>query len=152
MEFQPYQIKHKTRIVEIFRSNCPKYFDVADEKYLVDFLDNYADNNYLVVLKNRKIIGCGGHYTKDNFHGIAWVMFERNSIGVKELLKVADSFYLEIEQRIIAENKHFDVRINTTQLMEKMFNRYGFRTFEIIKDGFGQGLDEYKMKKQFGDA
>ena len=38
-------------------------------------------------------------------------------------------------------------QINTPQLMEKLFNRYGFETYQTIKDGFGQELDEYKMRK-----
>lgn len=147
MEFKVYHNNFKEDILQIFRSNCPKYFDPNDEQYLIDFLDNYADENYLVVLLDDVIIGCGGHYTKYNFHGIAWVMFKQHSIGPKNLLKSADAFYSEIERRIMLEGNLFDIQINTAQLMEKLFSRYGFSTYKIIKNGFGEGLDEYKMKK-----
>ncbi len=147
MKTRVYKQEDQQRILEIFRSNCPKYFAFDDEQYLIDFLNNYADENYLVILKGEEIIGCGGHYTKDDMHGIAWVMFEVGSIGPGMLKKISDNFYTEIENKIAAESTNLPIQINTTQLMEKWFNRYGFKTFEIIKDGFGQGLDEYKMIK-----
>lgn len=147
LSFESYNERHKEAILKLFYSNCPKYFDPIDEKELIDFLDNYADENYLVVLEGDKVIGCGGHYTKNKKHGIAWVFFERYVIGQKKLFQYADVFYKEIERRMIAEKRFFDVEIHTTQLMERFFNRYGFRTINIEKDGFGKGLHEYTMKK-----
>jgi hypothetical protein len=147
MKTRVYNREDKQRIIEIFLSNCPKYFSFDDEQYLIDFLDNYADENYLVMLKGEEIIGCGGHYTKNDMHGIAWVIFEVGSVGPGMLKKISDDFYTEIENKIAAEFTSLPIQINTTQLMEKWFNRYGFKTFDISKDGFGQGLDEYKMIK-----
>ena len=149
MKLKSYQPKYQTRLIEIFQSNCPKYFDPNDESEFLDFLEKYTDQNYLVILNKNKVIGCGGHYTKEDRHGIAWVMFERNSIGYINLLKFVDKFFAEIESRIVRENKGFDIYINTTQVMEKLFNRYGFITYQVIKDEFGKGLDEYKMKKLY---
>ncbi len=147
MIFKQYKREYKSRLIEIFKSNCPKYFDAKDEVDFIDFLEKYTDENYLVVFRDNEIIGCGGHYTKDTAYGIAWVMFERNSIGSKQLLNVCDAFFSEILNRILEEGKGFDIYINTTQLLEKLFNRYGFKTFQIIEDGFGDGLNELKMKK-----
>ncbi len=147
MNFRSYKKEDKDRLVEIFHSNCPKYFNENDINDFIDFLNNYADKNYLVVIENNNIIGCGGHYTKADYHGIAWVMFENGSIGFKHIFKVADSFYQKIDQNIKAEKRRLPILINTTQLLEKLFNRYQFKTYQIIKDGFGIGLDEYKMKK-----
>lgn len=147
MTFKSYQSKNKTRLLEIFRSNCPKYFDPNDEAEFADYLDKYTDENYLVCYQNDQIIGCGGHYTKAKTHRIAWTMFERHGIGHNNLLFIADKFFAEIQNRITKENKGYFIHINTTQLMEKLFNRYGFTTYLVIKDGFGLGLDEYKMKK-----
>lgn len=151
LNFRPYQAEDKDRIIEIFVSNCPKYFDAQDKDDLIYFLENFTDENYLVALNGKQIIGCGGHYTKKEKeqHGIAWVMFESGSLGWRNLFKIADQFYQEIEKRIFAEGHLFDILINTTQLMERTFNRYGFETYQVIPDGFGKGLDEYKMRKSF---
>jgi hypothetical protein len=148
MKTRVYKPEDKQRIIEIFLSNCPKYFALDDEQNLIDFLDNYADENYLVVLKGEEIIGCGGHYTKNDMHGIAWVMFEVGSIGPSMFTRISDDFYTEMENKISEESINLPIYIHTTQLMEKWFNRYGFMTFEVIKDGFGKGLDEYKMIKR----
>ena len=76
MEYRSYRKSDKIRVIEIFYSNCPKYFKKDDIVELDYFLENFADENYLVALKNKSVIGAGGHYTKSNYHGIAWVMFE----------------------------------------------------------------------------
>ena len=145
MEYRSYRKSDKIRVIEIFYSNCPKYFRKNDLAELDYFLENFADENYLVAVKNNSVIGAGGHYTKSNYHGIAWVMFERGSLGSKNLLQVAKDFYNEIENRILAEKRHFDIQINTTQIMESLFNSFGFTTYNKKEDGFGKGLDEYKM-------
>ncbi|WP_062271020.1 hypothetical protein [Endozoicomonas arenosclerae] len=84
----------------------------------------------------------------NSMHGIAWVMFKNHSIGFKNLFSVAEGFYQEIESRIKSEGKSYDITINTTQLMEKLFSRFGFQTIESHHNGFGPGLDQYVMKKK----
>ena len=147
MQYRSYRASDQERIVKIFESNCPKYFDPNDKDELIDFLKNWTNEDYLVVIINGNIIGCGGHYVTEDRFGIAWVMFERGSIGHRHLLKTSDQFYGKIEENIRKENLILPIKVNTTQLMEKLFNRYGFKTYEIIEDGFGKGLDEYKMSK-----
>lgn len=147
MQYRSYKASDQERIVKIFESNCPKYFDPNDKEYLIDFLKNWTNEDYLVVIINGNIVGCGGHYVKEDRFGIAWVMFERGSIGHRNLLKTSNQFYGKIEENIRRENLILPIKVNTTQLLEKLFNRYGFKTYEIIKDGFGKGLDEYKMSK-----
>ncbi|CAM3626760.1 GNAT family N-acetyltransferase [Parendozoicomonas haliclonae] len=149
MEVRPYTNNDKAAILRIFHSNCPKYFDASEEPGLIDFLDNYTDENYLVALEDGEVIGCGGHYTKGDKHAIAWAMFQHGSIGPRRLLKVAQWFYGEMEKRMLAHGQRFDVYINTTQLMVSLFSRFGFKAYETIPDGFGKGLDEVKMVKQF---
>ncbi|GAL35707.1 ribosomal-protein-S18p-alanine acetyltransferase [Vibrio maritimus] len=149
MKYRKYTVKDRDALVAILQSNCPKYFIESDKADLLHFLDNYADENYLVAESEGRVVGCGGHYTKDFLHGIAWVMFERKAIGHKMLLSVADSFYSEIEKRIKAEGHMYDIQISTTQLMEKLFGRYGFKTMAIVNDGFGKGLHQYDMVKSF---
>ncbi len=148
MQFRPYQASDKDALLAILESNCPRYFVPEDKADLIDFLDNYADANYLVAVEQGNVIGCGGHYTKASEHGVAWVMFERGSIGRSRLIPVATRFWQEIEGRIRAEGQFFDIVIHTTQLMTGFFGRFGFETVSVVKDGFGPGLDECRMRKQ----
>lgn len=147
MFFRTYTPADKGALVAILESNCPKYFRPEDVQDLIHFLDNYADENYLVAIDDERVIGCGGHYTKEDCHGVAWVMFESGSLGAKDLLRVSDVFYGEIESRILAESTGLDIVIYTTQLMQRLFSRYGFQTRSVTKDSFGHGLDECCMVK-----
>lgn len=140
-------------IIDIFKSNCPKYFYINDLDSLYFFLNNYIDENFKVVTLNDYIVGCGGHYVKENekLIGIAWVMFKRNSLGVKNFLSLSNIFFEHIMDNIQNEKKAFDIIINTTQLLEKTFNKFGFHTVHIIKNGFGKNLDHYVMRKKYSD-
>ena len=147
LEFRTYTKEDKVRLLNIFKSNVPKYFANEELAAFDYFLDHYTNEDYLVVLKNKEIIGCGGHYLKDDFHGIAWVFFARNGIGFKDLLKTSDAFFAEIESRIRQTEKKLNIKIRTSQHMIQLFKRYGFTTTQVVKDGFAIGLDEYTMIK-----
>jgi ribosomal-protein-alanine N-acetyltransferase len=149
-EIRTYTMTDKENIIGIFNSNCPKYFDKNDLQDLIDFLDNYADDYFKVLLINKEVIGCGGHYVKhtDKVFGIAWVMFRRFSIGHINFLKIATQFFNHILTNIENEKLNFDIVINTTQLLEKTFNKFDFRTETIIEKGFGENLDHYIMRRK----
>jgi len=150
-EIRAYTFTDKQNILEIFKSNCPKYFDIKDATDLVDFLDNYADNNFKVLISDNQIIGCGGHYVKhpDKHFGIAWVMFRRFAIGHSNFFKIATHFFNHILTNIQNEKLDYDIVINTTQLLEKIFNKFEFQTVKIINNGFGENLDHYVMRRKF---
>ena len=150
IEIRSYTLTDKENIIGIFNSNCPKYFDKNDLEDLIDFLDNYADDNFKVLLHNKEVIGCGGHYIKqkDKIFGIAWVMFRRFSIGLINFQKITTQFFNHILTNIEKEKLKFDIVINTTQLLENTFNKFGFSTDAIIEKGFGENLDHYIMRRK----
>ncbi len=115
--FRPYEPDDKEILVNILLSNCPKYFVQEDKADFVFFLDTYVDKNFVVVERAGTTIGCGGHYTKQERHGVARVMYKSGSLGRMNLLLIADKFYHEIETRILSEGKFFEIQIETTQLM-----------------------------------
>ena len=150
-EFRTYQTSDKNDIIALFNSNCPKYFNPNDLNDLVDYLENYADENFKVVCIDGVILGCGGHYVKqkEQVFGIAWVMFKRHALGVSNFLTVSNLFFEHLLLNIKSESFQFDIVINTTQLLEKLFNKFGFLTEEIIKNGFGLNLDHYLMRRKW---
>ena len=145
-----YKQTDKDDVIEIFNSNCPKYFDCTDQKDLIDFLENHADSNFKIVRHKNKTIGCGGHYIKheENVFGIAWVMFRRHSLGRANFTAVSDDFFNYLLTSIMNENLDYKIVINTTQLLQKTFNKYGFITEKIIENGFGNNLDHYVMTRK----
>jgi hypothetical protein len=151
IEIRTYFQTDKEDILSILSSNTPKYFGEEDKKDLLDFLENYTGENFKVVMLNDKIVGCGGHYVKqtEKIYGIAWVMFKRFSMGVSTFLRVSDIFFNYLLEAILQEQLKYDIVINTTQLLEKSFNKYGFVTEQIIKNGFGENLDHFKMRRKW---
>lgn len=84
-KIRPFEHSDTDAIIEIYKSNCPKYFDPNDLESLCDFLEKYADRNFLVAELEDQVVGCGGYYIRHDkkIVGVAWVMFKRNSLGVK---------------------------------------------------------------------
>ena len=149
-EIRTYTSGDKKNILEIFKSNSPKYFDINDITDLDDFLDNYTDSNFKILTSNNEIIGCGGHYVKhpEKVFGIAWVMFRRFAVGHSNFIKIATQFFNHILTNIKNEKLDYDIVINTTQLLEKIFNKFDFWTENIIANGFGENLDHYVMRRK----
>ncbi len=149
-KIRTYTFSDQEDILEIFKSNCPKYFDVNDITDLIDFLENYADSNFKVLIINNEVIGCGGHYVKhsDKVFGIAWVMFKRFAVGHSNFFKIATYFFNHILENIKNEKLEYDIVINTTQLLEKTFSKFDFSTEKIITNGFGENLDHHVMRRK----
>ena len=149
ISIRPYSSADMESLLVIFNSNCPKYFareDVTDFKH---FLDTYTDDNFKVVVINGEIQGCGGHYVKhsEKVIGIAWVMFKRFAIGRGNFTIVSRHFFNHLLDNIKHEGVSYDIVINTTQLLEKLFMSFGFSTEKVIVDGFGEKLDHYVMRR-----
>lgn len=150
MTFRTYQKEDKAVLNQIFQSNCPKYFHESELALFNDFLEHVANENFLVALNDSgKIIGCGGYYEKDDHYGISWTMFANKSIGAAQLMTSGNTMYQELMSRIQQTNRAKDILISTSKYMERLFSHYGFKTYQIIKDGFGEGLDKYKMRKAY---
>ena len=148
---RPYSPANKDAVLDVFRSNCPTYFDSSDRADLVDFLDTYADEHFSVITDGHTVIGCGGYYVDHvrQVFGIAWVMFRRYSIGPANVLSVARNFFDHLLKDIQAEGFPYDIVINTTQRVEKTFNKFGFQTEKIVANGFGENLDHYVMRRKW---
>ena len=102
LQFHSYQPNYKEYVLDIFKSNCPKYFDLNDLQELEYFLNEYADDNFKIVIFDGEIIGCGGHYVKhvNQTSGIAWGMFYRFCFGRRNFNMVADDFCVHIFESI----------------------------------------------------
>ncbi len=149
-EIRTYASSDKEKVLEIFKSNCPKYFDINDQSDLIHFLETYADENFKVLLFDNNVIGCGGHYIKhsEKIFGISWVMFKRFAVGHANFLNTAKGFFNHILTNIEKEKFDYDIVINTTQLMETTFNKFDFVTEKILTNGFGENLDHYVMRRK----
>lgn len=141
---------HKQEVLDIFKSNCPKYFSMDEYVEFEQYLDHLADENFLIIKGNDTILGCGGYYVNHDkkCFGIAWVMFKRYGLGLSNFLRLSQLFFETIIEKVKSHQLDYDIIVNTSQLLEKTLNKFGFETSEVIKNGFGEGLDHYVMRKR----
>ncbi len=127
----------------VFRSNSPEYFHPKEEQEFINWLEGEQINNYLVVESEEQIIACGGIYENEDQKevGLAWGMvsprYQGKRIG-SELLK----------RRLNLMNGYpddFKKVCRTSQKTVGFFKRFGFKTYNYIKDGWGAGLDKIEM-------
>ena len=59
MKIRPYIQNDKVAVIELLRSNTPRFFDPTEEKYLIEYLNKEVED-YFIVEENHEIIGAGG--------------------------------------------------------------------------------------------
>jgi len=145
MKIRNYRPEDIDGVVDIFRSNIPKYFSPHEEHGLREFLAEYAEL-YSVIEIDEKVVGAGGiGLNEDHTVSLCWGMVHREHLGtgLGKLLtehRIAQSLEVYGSKPIVT---------STSQLTEGFYNKYGFVTVERIKDAFRPGLDECKMRKEF---
>lgn len=134
-------------VVEVFRSNIPKYFTPDEEPGLYDFLEKHSDD-YYVIEAGGEVVGAGGVAWNDLDRptvSLCWGMVRRDHLGTGLGRKLT-------EFRITyARGKYGNVplTIGTSQHTQGFYEKFGFRLTEYEKDGYGPGIDACKMRWEF---
>ena len=145
ISIREYQPSDQAACLEVFRSNFPHYFSEEDLDEYLEFLNDPEDRqNYLVLEKDQKIVGCGGYYVvhERGWGGLSFGMLDQSVHGTglgKRLL-------LERLYRLSQVPEVGSIYLDTSQHTFGFFEKFGFVTQEITPDGYGGGLDRYDMK------
>jgi hypothetical protein len=139
----------KNQCIQLFNSNRPLYFLEKELKPFTIWLDNNAiDGRYYVGIIKGKVVACGGYFfdKEKNIAGLSWGMVNSNLHG-KGLGKEFTIFRIK---KMLTEYPNQNCMIETSQHTFKFYQKLGFITKKIIKDGFGKGLDNYYMELDKG--
>ena len=138
--------KHKesdrTKIIELLRLNTPEYFSPDEECDLIYYLDNYADNYYVVEVDN-VIVGCGGFNLSDDGETgkISWDIFDTQKQG--------KGYGSALTRFRIKKMKEIDsikiISVRTSQLVYPFYEKFGLKIREIVKDYWAEGFDLYRL-------
>lgn len=142
MIIREYAGSDKNRILELLRLNTPEFFSPNEEKDLSYYLDNEADNYFVLVMEG-KIVGCGGfNLTEDGKTAkISWDIFDQGYQG-KGLGSALTRFRIEK----IKENKQVKtLSVRTSQLVYPFYEKFGLRLREVVKDFWDEGFDLYQL-------
>jgi ribosomal protein S18 acetylase RimI-like enzyme len=146
MKIREYSKKDESACIEVFHSNCPKYFAPHELANFKNWLRHNATKHYYVIEENDKIIGCGGFEIKDKDTTVSlvWGMihnkFHRLGFGKKSL-----EYRLQIIKSL---KENATVILNTSQHTYKFYEKIGFKLDKIINDYYGEGLNRYDMSMQ----
>ena len=159
MILRKYTSKDKEKCIEIFQSNCPKFFDKTELGLFINWLDHqdHADSTYqnptytnsekdyyfVVELSETNIVGCGGFYiVKDkNEARLAWGMihsnFHKQGYGT--------ALYNYRREIITKEWPNHSIGLGTSQHTYSFYEKMGMTITAILKAGYGPDLDKYEM-------
>ena len=159
MILRKYTSKDKEKCIEIFQSNCPKFFDKSELSLFINWLDHQVGNDskdqsptytnsekdyyFVVELPETNIVGCGGFYiVKDkNEARLAWGMihsnFHKQGYGT--------ALYNYRREIITKEWPNHSIGLGTSQHTYSFYEKMGMTITAILKAGYGPDLDKYEM-------
>ena len=141
---RPYSAGDLEAVVEIFRSNMPKYFVPDEEPGLREFLAGDLENYYVIELDG-EVVGAGGiALNEDRTVSLCWGMVRADLIGTGLGRKLTE-FRIQMTKEKFGE---LPLVISTSQHTEGFYEKLGFVTVEHTPDGFGLGIDICKMRKE----
>lgn len=133
----------------LFDSNVPRFFDASEREGFAGYLDDLAaDSPYLVIERDGRIVGCGGHAIEPDSVSAAlcWGMVDGacHGQGLGRYLTEARLTAAQAEPGI---NR---VILNTSQHTQAFYARFGFAAEKITPDGFAPGIDRWDMVLKLG--
>lgn len=141
---------YKDRLMEVFDSNMPQYFDPTERQPFFDFLDDAkgfykVSSHYFVYLKDQKVIGAGGYLReKEGDARIIWLLVDQAMHG-KGIGREMMAFF---EAEIRRQKAYEMISLKTSQLTDVFYEKLGFKTLESADDHWGPGLHLRYMEKQ----
>lgn len=160
MTIRDYKIEDKEKCLDIFKSNCPKFFDNEELELFKNWLDHqsndttiyksstYTDSErdayYVIEVSEYGVIGCGGFYILKNKKEarLAWGMihseFHRKGFGTA---------LFNYRNDIIKRNwPNHILTLGTSQHTYSFYEKMGLTVDTITTAGYGADLDKYDMK------
>lgn len=145
MKIRPYEPTDIDAVIQIFRSNIPKYFRPNEESGLTEFLSELHADEYFVIELDGEIVASGGiGLNDDDTVSLCWGMVRGKNLGMG-LGRLLTEFRFDVASE---RYPRLPLVISTSQHTTGFYEKFGFALLERIKDGFGPGLDNCKMRKE----
>lgn len=162
MTIRDYTSKDKEACINVFKSNCPKFFDVSELDLFIKWLNHQADQSsgyqsptytnseshayYVIETPENGIVACGGFYitTDSNEARLAWGMVQGNfhKHGYGKML------YEHRSKKIKATWPNRIITLGTSQHTYPFYEKMGMKVIASFKQGYGPDLDRYDMQQQ----
>lgn len=140
---RPFTSADKDTLIEIFKLNTPKYFDVNELSDFLGYLEDHSDT-YLTITYGKNIVGGTGYYVKDADKSgrITWIFFHPDFAGMGLGRQAVDHCLAILRQDPSVEK----LVVTTSQWAYRFFEKFGYALIRTEKDFWGPGLDLYEME------
>lgn len=145
MKIKAYNPIYKDDVLAIFKLNTPHYFAEEEEDDFKNYLNKELED-YFIIEKEGKIVGCGGlNYgsTDRTVAGLSWGMIhpDFHGQGLGTILA---------QHRITFVQEHHSevaiIRVRTSQHTYRFYEKMGFTLEEVTRGYWAKDLDLYDMK------
>ena len=141
-----YDPADRAACLQIFDSNVPRYFRDEERTAFCTFLDELPGPYFVLLEDHHTLVGCGGYALRPEA-GVAdlcWGMVrqDRHGNGLGRALAEARL------EAIVKDPRANAVALNTSQHTVPFYERVGFRTINVLKDGYAPGLDRCDMRME----
>jgi ribosomal protein S18 acetylase RimI-like enzyme len=143
VEIRPFISADTTAVVQLLKSNTPKYFAPSEEKDLLQYLGTERED-YYVVEEAGVVLGAGGiNYFPENQEArISWDIIHPKVQG-----KGVGRKLLEFRLHRLQTNQSVTtIVVRTSQLVYPFYEKCGFRLKTIQEDYWAKGFDLYRME------
>ncbi|MGD8978081.1 MAG: GNAT family N-acetyltransferase [Gammaproteobacteria bacterium] len=140
--FRPYLSADRSRCLDVFSSNVPRYFQEHERSEFETFIDT-SGCPYFVLALPEGVVGCGGYGQRETGApaDLCWGMVAAAHHGSR----LGEFLLLGRLAAIVRDQVAASVRLVTTQHTDGFFRRYGFEIRSRVADGYGPGLDKVSM-------
>ena len=139
--FRAYTARDRDACLKLFDGNVPKYFSAHERKAFENFLDTLP-NPFYVVEEDGAVLACGGSAPHKSENGA--LMFCWGMVASEKKRTGLGSFLLK--ENLDRLNRRQPIFLNTSQHAREFYERFGFKTSRIVRDGYDAGMDMYEMR------
>jgi len=142
MTIRAYRKDDREAVLALLRANTPEYFAPEEEQDLIRYLLHEAEYYFVLEAEGRIVASGGFNLLADKKEArISWDMVHPEGQG-KGWGSALVRYRLQQMQAIPDRGT---IVVRTSQLAWRFYERFGFRTKEVVRDYWAPGYDLYYM-------
>ena len=139
---RPYTKKDREVCLSLFDGNAPPFFDPSERSTYKAFLEGETFHAYRIFERDGTVVACGGYAIEEEMGDLCWGIVSRRAHGEK----LGWLLLLYRLNKIAQDESLYGVHLDTSQHIEKFYEKLGFRTIMVTDDYYGAGLHRHDME------
>ena len=144
VECRDYRDTDLAACLAVFDSNVGTYFLPSERAEFADFLGALPGPYLVLVAEGGSVVGCGGYAVPagEGRADLCWGMVRQDLHG-RGLGRLLTRVRID---RVRDDPRVREILLRTSQHTAGFYEALGFRTSDVVEDGYGPGLDRHDMR------